>query len=117
MMKNWRSSETSSIALTLMTWVNLKRSSFQFIWNVVVIIYGRRRSPFFIKAMQIEVIGVGDAFSEKYNSSSIVVKAAEFRLMIDCCERIRKAIREARDRSGSGLNLGQIDHVLLTHLH
>lgn len=67
--------------------------------------------------MQIEVIGVGDAFSEKYNSSSIVIRAGEFRLMIDCCERIRKALREARERSGSGLHLGQIDHILLTHLH
>lgn len=67
--------------------------------------------------MQIEVIGVGDAFSEKYNSSSIVIKAGEFHLMIDCCERIRKALREAREKSGSGLQLDQIDHVLLTHLH
>lgn len=67
--------------------------------------------------MEVEVIGVGDAFSEKYNSSSIIVRAGDFRLMVDCCERIRKALREAREKSGSGLHLGQIDHVLLTHLH
>ncbi len=69
------------------------------------------------KNMKIEVIGVGDAFSEKYNSSSFVIKAGEFHLMIDCCERIRKALREAREKSQSGLALEQIDHVLLTHLH
>jgi ribonuclease BN (tRNA processing enzyme) len=67
--------------------------------------------------MQIEIIGVGDAFSEKHNSSSFVIKAGDFRLMVDCCERIRKALREARERSGSDVNLSQIDHVLLTHLH
>jgi ribonuclease BN (tRNA processing enzyme) len=67
--------------------------------------------------LKVEVIGVGDAFSEKYNSSSIVIESGDFRLMIDCCERIRKTLREAREKSGSGLNLGQIDHVMLTHLH
>ncbi|MEI6043788.1 MAG: MBL fold metallo-hydrolase [Chloroflexota bacterium] len=66
--------------------------------------------------MQIEVIGVGDAFSEQYNSSSFVIKAGEFRLMVDCCERLRKALREARERGGNEI-LGQIDSILLTHLH
>ncbi|MEW6731042.1 MAG: MBL fold metallo-hydrolase [Acidobacteriota bacterium] len=63
------------------------------------------------------VLGVGDAFSERYNSSSFVVSAGDFHLMIDCPERVRKTIREARERAHRHLEIAMLNHVLITHLH
>lgn len=63
--------------------------------------------------MRYLALGVGDAFASRYYSTAIIVEAQGFRLLIDCPHPIRKMMRE----SEADLDVGDIDAVLLTHLH
>lgn len=60
-------------------------------------------------------LGVGDAFSALFYSSCLLVEHAGRRLLVDCPHPIRKMLREAKDAGGA--DIGDIDGVLLTHLH
>lgn len=60
-------------------------------------------------------LGVGDAFSALYYSSCLLVEHDGRRLLVDCPHPIRKMLHEAKDNSGA--DIGDIDGVLLTHLH
>ena len=62
-------------------------------------------------------LGVGDAFSERWYSTSFAVEAEGSLLLVDCPHPIRKMLCEARDRSGLDLRLERVDAVVLTHLH
>jgi len=62
-------------------------------------------------------LGVGDAFSTRYYSYSIVVEAEGTTLLIDCPHPIRKMLHEASATSGFPVDLPDVDAVLLTHLH
>jgi ribonuclease BN (tRNA processing enzyme) len=62
-------------------------------------------------------LGVGDAFSARYYSSSLVLEAEGFRLLVDCPHPIRKMMREAGESTGVSLDVADIDAVALTHLH
>jgi len=63
--------------------------------------------------LRLTVLGVGDAFSALYYSTSFLVEGGGQRWLIDCPHPIRKILRE----SGCGLDLPDIDGVVLTHLH
>jgi ribonuclease BN (tRNA processing enzyme) len=69
-------------------------------------------SPF-----QMLILGVGDAFSERYYHTSFVLMAEGQHLLIDCPEPIRKILHEASESSGRRVILKDIDDVVLTHLH
>ncbi len=58
-------------------------------------------------------VGNGDAFSRSRYSTSLVLEAEGHRLLIDCPHPIRKMLAEADPR----LDLGDLDGLLLTHLH
>lgn len=62
-------------------------------------------------------LGVGDAFSERWYSTSFAIEAEGTLVLVDCPHPIRKMLREARERSGLDLRLERVDCVLLTHLH
>jgi ribonuclease BN (tRNA processing enzyme) len=66
-------------------------------------------------------LGVGDAFSALYYSSSLLVIAgegsSESRLLIDFPSPLRKVLHEASRASGIDLRIESINTTLLTHLH
>ncbi len=61
-------------------------------------------------------VGVGDAFSTRHYSSSLLLESQGRRLLVDCAHPIRKALYEATGPEGF-VDLGDLDAVLLTHLH
>jgi len=67
--------------------------------------------------MRVIPLGVGDAFSSRYYSTSLLVEApvegGVARLLIDCPHPIRRILAE----SAPGVDLDSIDAVVLTHLH
>ena len=66
-------------------------------------------------------LGVGDAFSALYYSSSLLLiagdGASESRLLIDFPDPLRKVLREASLTCGLDLRIETIHTTLLTHLH
>ena len=63
------------------------------------------------------VLGVGDAFSERYRPTSLLLSYDDFFLAIDCPDMYRSVLKEASAISGRQLSLSAIDHVLITHVH
>ena len=62
-------------------------------------------------------LGVGDAFSARWYSSSLAVECAGSWLLIDCPHPIRKILAEAGATAGIALDYGDLAGVVLTHLH
>lgn len=66
------------------------------------------------------VLGVGDAFSDRYGPTSLVLRSDGQMLAVDCPDMyravLRRAVRNATDAS-LALDVSQIDRVLITHLH
>lgn len=69
-------------------------------------------SPF-----QVLVVGVGDAFTARHHSTSLLLRAEGFTLGIDCPDRYREALDSAGAKSGLGGLTEAVDHLLITHLH
>ena len=59
-------------------------------------------------------LGVGDAFSANHYSSCLLIEGSGTRLLVDCPHPIRKMLREGTD---GRVDVGDIDAVVLTHLH
>lgn len=64
--------------------------------------------------LRILAVGVGDTFSERHKTASLLLECEGVRLAIDCPDRYRGALRDA---SRGRLGLEDIDHVLITHVH
>jgi ribonuclease BN (tRNA processing enzyme) len=62
-------------------------------------------------------LGTGDAFSAERYSFCLLVGAEDRWLLIDCPHPARKMLREGTRRAGLDLDLGDVDAVLLSHLH
>jgi len=62
-------------------------------------------------------LGVGDAFTARYYSTSIAVEHDGSWLLVDCPHPIRKMMREAKAAAERGLDIGNIDALVVTHLH
>jgi ribonuclease BN (tRNA processing enzyme) len=62
-------------------------------------------------------LGIGDAFSEKYYSSSLFVQYQNFAIAVDCPHPFRKILKEAAVQSKMDISLQRINAVVLTHLH
>jgi len=71
------------------------------------------------KAMtfQVQILGVGDYFTEIYNYSSFVINADGRFTLIDCPDGLPKIIREANQVADIGVRVDKINHIVLTHLH
>ncbi len=63
--------------------------------------------------MKVTALGVGDAFSARWYSTCLLVEHEGTRLLIDCPHPIRKVLAEA----DCGVDLPDLDAVVLTHLH
>jgi ribonuclease BN (tRNA processing enzyme) len=63
------------------------------------------------------VLGKGDYFSRLYYCTSFVVFADNFKLLVECTEPLNKMLYEASRKARLELNLDEINHVLVTHLH
>lgn len=63
--------------------------------------------------MKVTALGVGDAFSARFYSTCLLVEHDGAHLLIDCPHPIRKVLAE----SGAGVDLPDLDAVVLTHLH
>lgn len=64
--------------------------------------------------MRITALGTGDAFSAERYSSCLLVEEGDTRLLVDCPHPIRKILRES---TAGRVDVGDIDAVVLTHLH
>jgi ribonuclease BN (tRNA processing enzyme) len=67
--------------------------------------------------MRFVTLGVGDAFSARWYSSSVAVEHDGAWLLVDCAHPIRKVLREAGAGVGIDLDVGTFRGVILTHLH
>jgi ribonuclease BN (tRNA processing enzyme) len=70
-----------------------------------------------LSGLRLLPLGVGDAFSALYYSACLALEAEGSWLLVDCPHPIRKILREAGLLAGVALDVGQIDAVVLTHLH
>lgn len=69
-------------------------------------------------ALRLIPLGVGDAFSALYYSTSLALVADDGRwLLVDCPHPIHKIVREMGQISGVDLPLSALVGVCLTHLH
>jgi ribonuclease BN (tRNA processing enzyme) len=68
-------------------------------------------------AMTFLPVGVGDAFSALHYSSSVAIEADGRWLLVDCPHPLRKILREASERAGVSVDVGDLDAVVVTHLH
>jgi ribonuclease BN (tRNA processing enzyme) len=70
-------------------------------------------------AIRLHVLGVGDAFTERYHNACLCVEDTDtgVRLQIDCPPAFPRVLADHRARTGSDLSAANLDHLLLTHLH
>jgi ribonuclease BN (tRNA processing enzyme) len=66
---------------------------------------------------EVFVLGVGDAFSELFHPSALLLSCDGFKLAIDCPDMYRGILRATAARSGRALSLADIDTFLITHVH
>lgn len=66
---------------------------------------------------EVLVLGVGDSFSERHHSTSVLLSYDGFFLGIDCPDMYRGVLRAAADRAGRRVTLSDVDHILITHVH
>jgi len=66
---------------------------------------------------QVQVLGVGDTFSEVHHPSALVLACQGHHLAVDCPDMYRRVLRDFRGASGTDLQLADIDDFLITHLH
>jgi ribonuclease BN (tRNA processing enzyme) len=71
-----------------------------------------------VTELRLVALGIGDAFSALYYSTSLALVAPDGRwLLVDCAHPIRKVLREASLSSGVDLDLSRMAGLALTHLH
>ena len=63
------------------------------------------------------VVGVGDAFTALYYNACLLIESAGTRLLIDAPPALARALREGASTPSEVIGLGDIDQVLITHLH
>jgi ribonuclease BN (tRNA processing enzyme) len=67
--------------------------------------------------LEVLALGVGDTFTLKHHTSAVLIRCGGFHLAVDCPDSYGRALLEASARSGAGIGLSEIDHVLITHVH
>jgi ribonuclease BN (tRNA processing enzyme) len=66
---------------------------------------------------QVQILGVGDSFTEVHNFSSFVIKADGMFTLVDCPDGLPKMISESNQGVDIGVRSEKINHIILTHLH
>ena len=67
--------------------------------------------------MQLLILGIGDAFTARYFSSSALVKGPQGHVLIDCPDLIHRVLRFGSAMSGWNVDAFAVDDIILTHLH
>ncbi len=70
-----------------------------------------------MSGFEVLVLGVGNAFSERHYSASFLVNAGGKYTLIECPAFLHKILREACEKSGRKIEVNEIDHVILSHIH
>ncbi len=65
----------------------------------------------------VTALGVGDSFSEFNHSSALLLSCDGFHLGIDCPDMYRSVLRSASQKGAGPLDITEIDHMLITHVH
>lgn len=68
-------------------------------------------------SISIRVIGVGDAFTDRYYNASFFVESKTTRLLVDAPPALGKALGDLGTRGGERIGLADVDRVIITHLH
>lgn len=68
-------------------------------------------------SISVRVIGVGDAFTDRYYNASFFVESPSTRLLVDAPPALGKALGDLGTRGGEKIGLADIDRVVITHLH
>jgi len=63
------------------------------------------------------IVGVSDAFTRRGFGSSCVIRGQHGHVLIDCPDLIHRALHEASTAAGWELDVGDIDDIIITHLH
>ncbi len=66
---------------------------------------------------EVIVLGVGDAFSDRYHAASFLLVFDGHYLAVDCPDRYRALLRQASEKSGRPIELADINDFLITHVH
>lgn len=69
--------------------------------------------------MKLLPIGVGDMFVKdiKRGSTGFLIISGDQKTLVDCPGYVRALLKLACDKSGMNINLHEINHVVITHLH
>lgn len=70
-----------------------------------------------MSGFEVIVLGVGDAFSDRYRPTSLLLGYEGVFLAIDCPDMYRTHLRAAAEGCGRPLAIEAIDHWLITHVH
>lgn len=68
-------------------------------------------------SLSVRVIGVGDAFTDRYYNASFFVESGSTRLLVDAPPALGRALGDLGTRGGDRIGLADIDRVIITHLH
>jgi ribonuclease BN (tRNA processing enzyme) len=69
--------------------------------------------------LKLHVLGVGDAFTERYHNSCLCIEEPQsgVHLLVDCPPALPRVLADHRQRTHTDLSVANIEHLLLTHLH
>lgn len=68
-------------------------------------------------SLSVRIIGVGDAFTDRYYNASFFVESGSTRLLVDAPPALGRALGDLGTRGGERMGLADIDRVIITHLH
>lgn len=69
------------------------------------------------RPLQVLPLGIGDAFTAIDYNCSLLLMAGQNRCLVDCPDPIHRIFAERLAPTGVGVNVGNIDDIVLTHLH
>ena len=68
--------------------------------------------------MNVLILGTGDAFTKLHFGTSALIEAGEGEyILIDCPDPIHRVIHEATTKNDLNIDVLDINHIILTHLH
>jgi ribonuclease BN (tRNA processing enzyme) len=68
-------------------------------------------------SLSVRVIGVGDAFTDRYYNASFFVESGSTRLLVDAPPALGRALGDLGTKGGDKIGLADVDRVIITHLH
>lgn len=69
------------------------------------------------KRLYLLPLGIGDAFTSLFFHSSFLLIAEGRLVLVDCPAPLRRIVHEASRKAHLELDVADIDHVILTHMH